>query len=72
MIKWGKIYYCYGYGHLKNRDLKHPLMFSKTTLSKVFKGAAAVEMLQTYRNKTGQASYEGESEARPDVITLRA
>jgi hypothetical protein len=71
MMKWGKGYHSYGYGHPKNSELKNPMMFSKTTLSKVFKGAATAEMLQTHRNKTGQANYEGESEARPEVITLR-
>jgi hypothetical protein len=71
MMKWGKTYHTYGYGHPKNGVLKHPVMFSKTTLTKVFKGAAT-EMLQKHRNKTGQDMYEViESEARPEVITLR-
>ncbi|KAL2166219.1 hypothetical protein VTG60DRAFT_3107 [Thermothelomyces hinnuleus] len=71
-MKWGKTYHIYGYGRPKNGDLRHQLMFSKTTLSKVFKGAATMELLQTHRNRTGQASYEGAGEAQPEVISLRA
>ena len=71
-MKWGKTYHIYGYGRPKDGDLGHLLMFSKTTLSKAFKGAAAMEMLQTHRNRTGQTSYEGAGEAQPEVITLRA
>ncbi|KAJ4288329.1 hypothetical protein N0V88_007367 [Collariella sp. IMI 366227] len=71
-MKWGKTFHVYGYGRPTNGDLHHPLMFSKTTLSKVFKKAATMEMLQTHSNRTGQASYEGEGEALPEVISLRA
>ncbi|KAM7210425.1 hypothetical protein V8F06_014198 [Rhypophila decipiens] len=71
-MKWGKTYHCYGYGHPKKGHLERPWMFSKTALSKVFKGAAAMEMLQSHRNKTGQANYEDDGEARAEVITLRA
>ncbi|KAK4237970.1 hypothetical protein C8A03DRAFT_34025 [Achaetomium macrosporum] len=72
MMKWGKTYHCYGYGRPKNGDLRHLLMFSKTTLSKLFRGAPAMEMLQTHRNRTGQARYEGAGEPQHEVITLRA
>ncbi|KAJ4288324.1 hypothetical protein N0V88_007362 [Collariella sp. IMI 366227] len=71
-MKWGKTFHIYGYGRPTKGDLHHPLMFSKTTLSKVFKKAATMEMLQTHSNRTGQASYEGEVDAQPEVISLRA
>ncbi|KAL2166204.1 hypothetical protein VTG60DRAFT_3119 [Thermothelomyces hinnuleus] len=71
-MKWGRTHHIYGYGRPKKGDLGHPLMFSKTTLSKAFKGAAAVEMLQTHMVRTGQASYEGADGAQPEAITLRA
>jgi hypothetical protein len=72
-MKWGKTYHCYGYGRQKNGDIRHMLMFSKTTLSKALKGAAAaVKMLQTHTDRTGQSSYEGTSEAQLEVISLRA
>ncbi|KAK4243040.1 hypothetical protein C7999DRAFT_36644 [Corynascus novoguineensis] len=71
-MKWGRTHHIYGYGRPKKGDLGQPLMFSKTTLSKAFKGAAAVEMLQTHMIRTGQVSYEGTDKAQPEEITLRA
>lgn len=71
-MKWGRAYHCYGYGHSKSGDIRHLLLFSKTSLSKVFSGTAATEMLQTHTDKTGQSSYEGAGDAQPEVIKLRA
>jgi hypothetical protein len=71
-MKWGRAYHCYRYGRPKNGDIRHLLLFSKTSLSKVFKGAAATEMLQTHTDRTGQSSYEGTGDAQPEVIKLRA
>jgi hypothetical protein len=68
----GEAYHCYGYGRPKNGDIRHLLLFSKTSLSKVFKGAAATEMLQMHIDRTGQSSYEGTGDAQHEVIKLRA
>ncbi|KAL2255522.1 hypothetical protein VTK26DRAFT_3198 [Humicola hyalothermophila] len=70
-MKWGKAYHCHGYGYAKTGDTRRPLMFSKTALSKAFKGAA-MEMLQKHLERTGQSSYEGTDDAQPEVIKLRA
>jgi hypothetical protein len=71
-MKWGKTYHCHGYGYAKTGDNRRPFMFSKTALAKAFKGAEAMQMLQTHLERTSQSAYEGTGSARLEVISLRA
>ncbi|KAH8909465.1 hypothetical protein BR93DRAFT_935219 [Coniochaeta sp. PMI_546] len=72
-MKWGNSYHWYGYGRPKNNSTIAKMMFSRSTLSKGWKGASTtMRALEHHLRKVGQTPPLAGSTDTLDQITLRA
>ncbi|KAJ9148831.1 hypothetical protein NKR19_g5837 [Coniochaeta hoffmannii] len=72
-MKWGKSYHWYGYGRPKNDPALPKMMFSRSTLNNVWKGASiTMRALEHHLKKVGQDVPLTGSTDTLDQITLRA
>lgn len=72
-MKWGKSYHWYGYGRPKNDPTLPKMMFSRSTLNSVWKGASTtMRALEHHLRKVGQEVPLAGSTDTLDQITLRA